>query len=528
MKSQNGPVSPFAKRCLGAIALTVVALRLSLLSAPTLRDEGLYGYIAQDVLRGYLPLETAMDNKGPVLFYEWALALLVFGTSSIEGIRLLGTAFVLGSLATLFLLARELKGERIALIAVALMAFHTSLVEMDGYYYATEFFTLLPSLLAALLAWRANRSASLWPAFAAGVFLGLAIWTRLTALTLAPWLGLFLLLAAPGSPADPTQPAEKGMSKTRQGILRALALTAGTAAVSALFLALYGSQGKLSLLVEAWVTFPAVQVLTRNAFVPELEQLYLIGKVCLPQTVLLWLPLVATLLFLELDLRGRENRFIAAWLAMALLGFWLPRLYFPKQLFLVFPPLCILAATKWDDWSRSHRKPVLLLVATCVLYTVGWNAPKHIALMRDDPLASERIISKGEEISAWILANTAPGDYIYNWGVEWELYFRSQRRTPTRHVNLLVFVMYALAVENGAPVGEDFDRLQKEVIRGLEAHRPEIIAQTGGTKNYDLKSFYLAAYIQNMLNTEYQLLYHDEPYWVFRRKPGLKPKEQAL
>jgi 4-amino-4-deoxy-L-arabinose transferase-like glycosyltransferase len=498
-----------AKLLLGFTALAVVLLRLSLLSTPTLRDEGLYGYIAQDVLRGYLPLETAMDNKGPALFYEWALALLVFGFSSIEGVRVLGIVFVIGSLATLFVLARELKGERVAVIAVMLMAFHTSLVEMDGYYYASEFYTLLPLILSALLAWRGARSATAWPSFLAGIFLSLAVWTRLTALTLAPWLGLFIVF---------------GSSKETRW-KRALALTGGALGLSGCFLALYQSRGQLPLLIEAWVTFPAVQVVTRNAFVSEFEQLLNIGRQCLPQTILLWLPVTASLLFLDFDLKTREGRFLGGWLAMAALGFWLPRLYFAKQLFLVFPPLCILAAAKLDEWARSSRKGVVILAASCLIFTIGWNAPKHLALMRGDPAASELIFSKGEKTAAWIRANTTPEDFVYNWGVEWEIYFRSERRAPTRQLNTLVFVVFALAVESGAPFAEDFDKLQQQVISGLQAHPPKIIAQTSGTKNYDLKSFYLAGYVESMLKTDYELLFHDEPYWVFRRKPEAQKKD---
>lgn len=279
--SQSSPVlSQSTRWALAFTVLSVIALRWAAWDAPTLRDEGLYGYIAQEVLRGYLPLETAIDNKGPVLFYQWALALSLGGLSSIEAIRALGTLFVVGSILVLFVLGRDLGGPRVGLWSAVLLAFHTSLAEMDGYYYATEFYTMLPCLVAAGLVWRGVQEGKGQLCAWAGVFLGLAVWTRLTSLTLLAAFGLFVLWMAPRS------------HKLRHSLNLAL----GLAAISLVFSAVYAVPGKLVVLYDAWVAFPSVQVLTRNAFVTEADQLWEVARVAVPQTVLLWFPALAAVL----------------------------------------------------------------------------------------------------------------------------------------------------------------------------------------------------------------------------------------
>lgn len=503
-------LSRTAKLILGGTALVVVVLRLAILSAPTLRDEGLYGYIAQEVLRGYLPMETATDNKGPVLYYLWAMALSLASPTSMEAIRSLGILFILGCGWTLFSLGKEMGGERVGLIAMGLFFFHTSLVRLDGHYYASEWFTMLPALLSVWLGWHAARSSTAWPAFLSGLLLGLAVWTRLTVVTWGVSVGLYLLYA--GAP--------------RNKLPRALAFTAGVALVSVFFLSLYAQHQQLGVFVEAFVLFPKAQSVTKNAFISESYQLLKIVRLAGPQTLLLWVPALLAVVSRRMD--KDTQWFLFPWLAMALAGFLGTHLYLLKQTFLLYPPVCLLAAWQLEQWSRGrHRKAALWFVVLNVLFNIGWNTPKYLGLLRNDPSVSVPIITQGAKVADWIKSNTRPDDYFFNWGVEWEVYFGSERRSPTRHMNVLLLVMMATAVDGGEPINEEFDRIQKEVIAGLEAHPPEVIAVTAGVKNYDLEGYYLPAYFDTMLRTRYDLLFQEEPYWIFRRKPSDRQPQPA-
>lgn len=498
-------VSRGARRILAAMALTVIAVRLPLLDATTYRDEGMYGYIAQDLLRGYLPLETALDNKGPLLFFEYALGLALGGLGSIEGVRALGLLFVLGSGAALFALAREMRDETFALVATGLYAFHANLVQLYGHFCGSEVFTLTPALLAMWLGWKAPRAASAWPALLSGLMLGLAVWTRLTVATWGLALGLFLLWRAP-------RPVRAG---------RAAAMILGFGLVSALFIGLYSWPGKLGILSEAFLAFPSVQLATSNAFITEGEQFREAMRVFLPQTVMLWLP-VLVLLCHPRRLAPEARWFLLPWFAVSVWGFYATHLYLLQQLLLVLPAAYLLAAWQLQDWARSARSGplwkngVAWLVLLCVGYSLATNAQLYRGLANRDPVYP--LLSQGAKVADWVRENTAPDDFIYVWGVEWEVYFEAERRAPTRHLNLLLLVMFGVAVENGAPYGAKFDQMQKEVIAGLEAHPPEIVVLTAGVKNYDLKSYYLPGYFDAMLREDYDLLFQEEPYWVFRRK----------
>jgi hypothetical protein len=107
---------------------------------------------------------------------------------------------------------------------------------------------------------------------------------------------------------------------------------------------------------------------------------------------------------------------------------------------------------------------------------------------------------------------------VYNWGVEWEIYFRSERRSPTRQINALLLVMFAVAADRGDDFDEEFQRMQNELIAALEAEPPRIIALTAGLKDYGMRDFIVPAYLTKLLEEEYELVLKEQPYWVFRRK----------
>lgn len=489
------------KLTLGGLCLSILVLRASLFRAPILRDEGLYAYIAQDLLRGHLPLTTALDNKGPFLFYQWAFALWIGGIDSIESVRFLGAMVQIGCTLVLYGLAKQMgTGERAALITAALFVFHTHLIKLCSYYNGSEFYTLLPALLCTLWLFRVKEHDSIPYALAAGVAFGLAIWTRLTIVTWGAFLGLLLL-----------------WPYSRRGARLAAAMAVGTALISAVFVAIYARQGAVSTLHESIFVFPQIQLHTSDAFIPESEQLWEVAKTFLPYTVLLWLP--ALTIACRPSRLGEHRLVLLSWTVVAVLGFWATRLYLPKQLFLVLPPLCLMAAIEIDLWLSRYRKRTWRVAVGVLLLTAAGNVPEHLALMRGDARVSDPMISQGEKVAAWVKTNTEPEDFLYNWGVEWEIYSGAVRRSPTRQVNALLIVMAALAVSREPSLAPVFEKMQLEVVEGIESNPPEVFVLTAGLKNYDLDNFYLPSYLESMLLNDYTLVLEEKPYWVFRRKP---------
>lgn len=398
-----------------------------------------------------------------------------------------------------------MRGETFALIATGLYSFHANLVQLYGHFCGSEVFSLTPLMLAMWQGWRAPRAPNAWPALFCGLLLGLAVWTRLTVATWGVAIGLFLLWRAPGAAK----------------LWRVAVMAAGFGLVSMFFLGIYAWQGKLGILSEAFLAFPSIQLATSNAFISEWQQFTEAAKVFVPQTVMIWLPVLMLLLQPHrLDLEARW--FLLPWFAMSVWGYYATHLYLLQQFALVLPAAYLLAAWQLQDWARASKSlplwknGVLWLVAVCTSYSLATNQQLYRSLVRDDVVYPQ--LTQGLKVAHWIRENTRPDDFVYVWGVEWSVYFESERRSPTRHINLLLLVMFGVAVENGSPYGGLFKQMQDDVVSGLETHSPEIVVVTAGVKGYDLKSYYLPAYVDTMLREKYDLLFQEEPYWVFRRK----------
>jgi len=185
-----------------AIILIAAALRLAGLGQipPGLyRDEAFNGLDALDVLRGQHALYFSANNgREPMFIYLVALSVGALGRSPLA-LRLPAALVSLLTIPAAFLMARELFGKRVGLLAAAILAatlWHVHLAHVG--YRAV----LLP-LFMALTVWQAargwrSRNQAHW--IAAGIFYGLSFYTylavRFTPLILAAF-ALYVWLAHP-------------------------------------------------------------------------------------------------------------------------------------------------------------------------------------------------------------------------------------------------------------------------------------------------------------------------------------------
>lgn len=84
---------------------------LGSLTWPAGRDQGVFEWIGQVILEGGVPYRDAWDQKGPLLYYVYALALGLSGRHE-AGIRVLDLGAVLAGAWLLHGLTRRLSGER--------------------------------------------------------------------------------------------------------------------------------------------------------------------------------------------------------------------------------------------------------------------------------------------------------------------------------------------------------------------------------------------------------------------------------
>lgn len=465
------------KVAFGVLLALAAAARLMMLWVPTQRDEGMFGYVAQEILRGHLPLVTVADSKGPFFYFEYALGLALFGETSIAGIRVIGLAFVLAFLVAYERLARSMGERQFPLLASALMVFTLCLARLEAFYYGTELFILAPLTLCAYYCWKTRTDPRGRLALVAGIFLGLAIWSKITMVVFGGCFGGFLLYAHRG----------------RQRIRLSAFFTAGVILVSLVFLSLYAWQGQLPILREAFFTFSAVQATIGDAFISSSQQLLFLGGNAFWSLASLGLLTFAGLLRWR-SLPRDTAVFLFLWLGVALFGFLAPMHYSLKQLYLVYPPCCFWAAIAlqglFDNCRPAGKRSASALISIVILaggffIAAGLNIRESFATLRDEPtISTPQILHEGERVASWIRDRTKPGDTIYNWGVEWELYLRSGRPAPTRHVSLLFLVSLAVAIERGAPLTQEFVSIQAEIERAFSKAPPKFFILTGGVKDY--------------------------------------------
>ncbi len=183
---------------LGAIAALGVVIRVlyTILVAPwppkVLTDEFYYNVIphALDQGRGFLLPFGIHGQSTPTAqhppFYPLVLAALgKLGGTGEEAQRLAGSAFGLGTILAVALLARRLAGDRVALVAAGLAAIYPMLISADGALMSESLYGLLIGL-SLLAAYRLLESPGLGRAVVLGIVVGLAALTRAEAVLLLP------------------------------------------------------------------------------------------------------------------------------------------------------------------------------------------------------------------------------------------------------------------------------------------------------------------------------------------------------
>ncbi len=187
-----------------AILILYLALRIPLLDVPLDRDEGLFGWIGQSILRGDLPYRDVFEHKPPGVFAIYAAALLVVSPTA-AGVHF---ALLLWNLATLLVtasVARALAGRSAGSLAALLAAFAYAVVSTShgaqGFTASVEMLLLLPMMLSVRCGLAAVASttarARLGALLAAGACAAATCWIKQSAFV--PLLVVPALLLARGA-----------------------------------------------------------------------------------------------------------------------------------------------------------------------------------------------------------------------------------------------------------------------------------------------------------------------------------------
>jgi 4-amino-4-deoxy-L-arabinose transferase-like glycosyltransferase len=411
---------------LAAIMLLSTALRLAFLHEPFERDEGQYASIAQEILRGGLPYRDAIEIKPPGTFYLYALAISLFGAST-EGIRIFTALYALGTLLAVYGVARLVAGRAAGLWAALVFGIFSTFPLLQGSSSNTEVFLVLPLVAGVWCLLKAaqtgERSFLCW----CGLCGALAMLIKPVAL---PVLAMEVLLL-------PWLPRQGERAKACALDLVALVWPMVACALATLLY--FSSQGALGDLLYWTVEFPRRYRSSEALGPPLLFTLAILASTFLVP-VLLGIP---SALWLAVKKRGIVGvhlvlMILAAWLAIVL-----PGKYFPHYFITMVPFLAVPAGVALAGIARLPRVRaglVSLLVLAAFAFSVQQNYRFYLSFSPETVSVNKygRIFVDSLDVARYLRQHTVAQDYIFQWGLEPELYFLADRRCPNPFLVSLV------------------------------------------------------------------------------------------
>jgi len=342
-----GPGGAQGQSRAAGIALGASLLLYALLRTPSLfephwyTDEAGYATTAWLSTHGQMLYLTVWNNKPPLLFWIYDLALSWFGTGEL-GIHLLSTLAGMAALAALwFLLQGRCWGARLWL-PLGLAAVLLGLPLLNGDLALPENFLIAPEAWAMVLVWgaleapRPGRAVLL--AGAAGALFALAILIQQTALGPAAVAALLLLVALP-----------QARWRSTAAMLGSLLLVVGAGLAPYLIWA--GPHNVFYYLVLSYQGYTTASLpLSAGGLVPRAVALLLLG------------------LGVALIRPGwPRSAWALAWLGAELVVYILPNRAYAHFLLPAVIPLCLLLGLlAWPGWWRSRaaglRAPLLVAV----------------------------------------------------------------------------------------------------------------------------------------------------------------------
>jgi 4-amino-4-deoxy-L-arabinose transferase-like glycosyltransferase len=430
-----------------------------LFGAPFDRDQGGYATIARGWLEGSIPYRDLWDNKGPLLFLWYAASFKWLGETIVAPRVLAGLAAGL-SVPFAWATARTLFGPREAALAAGLFALSFANVYLQVTANAEVF--MLPPLMAGLWAFSVGaRGGRLWWFLAAGVLTALAVFTRQSAMWAfvgyGAWLGVLFIRM-------PDERLRQAQAMTSLGL--------GAVVGAAPFVAYFAAHGAL---YELWHAMFEFNLSWAREF-----PLYM---KLLPPILANPVPLVGGLVFWALAAIGVWRLWVRgdrlAWLILSFLVFSEAAAQTlgkasPHYSIQLLPGAAVAGAVGLlyvrERWQKRSRRLGGLMIAAGVVtvaaavfaYAQPTQADRFEVQYTYRNYAKDAV--RAPEIAAAIEEMTEPGDYVYEWGRESEIYFLADRQPASRWLH-------------NRPYSVD-KSVMDEIISDLEEKRPSVILFT--------------------------------------------------
>jgi 4-amino-4-deoxy-L-arabinose transferase-like glycosyltransferase len=436
-----------------ALPYAVIVLLPIALLAPSFgvqldRDEGAYYTVAIGMRHGLVPYADLFDHKPPLIYGVYWLSLLAGG--GLWQPRLLAALSFGFTGIMVSLCARELRFGRWQSIAAGLIfGLSTSNVTLQS-NANTEAFMILPMTAALWTTLRAAREPDVRWYLATGALVAVATLFKTPAAVTGVPLAVYLFAV------------------TRRGRLRAVAwCAAGGLSVFAACATVFALTGALDALWYANVTYNRFYG-NATSWATRIDEFWRIRPDIALGGLLFWLLALAGIL-----VAARRHRhydvLLLAWAAASYAGIKLTGRQTEHYYVQLLPAAALAGAVGASAMLTNRRARIALGVVALPL--VAWHvaiyssyavSPVTHAKLHDN--VSYDCEAASPAIAAWLSANTAPGDRIYNFGRESELYYYAGRLPAARFMYDRPFYLDPATLT--------------QTLAALEVTRPRIIVET--------------------------------------------------
>lgn len=480
------------------LAFLIFIYRLPFLSVPLERDEGGYAYLGWLWTTGKaIPYLQSFDHKFPPVFLVYSIASLLGGNNFIS-IRILAFIYFFLVVLVFYFLCLKLAGRLSAFLATFLLIIYLSSLRLEGSNFNTEILYLLPLLISTFLIWKIKETTKNFfvLVFIAGLISALAALFKPAAILPAGGLFFWLLFF-----------------QRKISIVPLMLIFAAGFLLPILIIIIYFYQYQaLPSLVENLVDYnqkynaDGLWILTAPA-----------SKGGGIFNILNWLKTVPEVIgpFVALSLVAlytyRKSKSYLWWVSLIyIVSSWIgaklggtrefPHYYIPLVAGLSFCSLLF-----FEKLIKSKRTNLAMLIT---LILAGLVIVPEASNLISGPLG----VLKGEfgtygywfndapKVAKWITKNTHKSDSLLIWANEPEIYFYTQRKSLTEHINFYSFFYRPPAVK-------------ENWLKGVKSSPPKwIITYINDPPSYQE----LAQLFPDM--AEYNKVTEIGTYMVFQRK----------
>jgi hypothetical protein len=477
-------------------------------------DEGLYGYIAQEIIRGKVPIIEAIEVKTPLNYYFYTIPLLIWGFNTVTGFRITASILWFLSIFLVFLITRHfLPDKKLAPYASSFMFFLFSLSNYAlTYMLSNELISQVFFLLSIYFLIRNNREnkkLTNFCMFASGLFWMISVLIRHTLLLTAVLYLVYFIF---------NQKKDDYVHFRREYVYRILLFFSGCAVALVFVFYLI----KFENIREIFRLLYTLSVIHSKSSL-EGYSLSGVGQLFIQlfreNQLSIILPFVGFMCILFNKKAGTFTKyFLTAWLAVAFLSILATTCYLSRNLIQIMPLLAITSgiaiSTLYDRRDKIPKAYVfgflLFILIGLSLYITKINKVYfHNSTTYEDMYAEKnhKLFVDSNLIGSYIEMNTLPEDKIFVWGINWQILYLSKRESVTRHIstNLILRSGVSYTLHNH---GKEFwlDS-QREIIADLTREKPEFIIISAPLIELDLKECYIRDELLNLLAENY---YYDE------------------